>query len=145
MRNSLIILLFAVALWMCGTGQSGEKTDRATSIKTQQYQIQGEKLYAKYCAQCHQANGEGLASLYPPLNKSDYLMKDLARSACVIKNGAVEEMVVNGKTYNQMMPPNPQLTPLEIAEIMTYITTSWDNKGKLVDVKDVEKWLKMCE
>ena len=119
--------------------------DRRTKVRLEQYTVQGMSLYTKHCAQCHQSNGEGLAALYPPLKNADYLLEDLPRAACTIKNGLVKSIKVNGVTYNQMMPGLTQLTPLEVAEILTYITNSWGNAKGLTEVKEVEKWLQECE
>jgi mono/diheme cytochrome c family protein len=149
MLNRFLTLLLAVVLIACGSGnekQNEEKSEMNSrdEIRLKQYQVQGAKVYATYCANCHQQDGKGLASLYPPLAGSDYLMEDMARAACIIKNGQSKEIVVNGVTYNQMMPANP-ITNLEVAEVLTFIANAWGNDGGLVGVKDVDKWLKECE
>lgn len=149
MISRFLTLLLAVVLFACGSGnekQNEEKSEMNSrdEIRLKQYQVQGAKVYATYCANCHQQDGKGLASLYPPLAGSDYLMENMARAACIIKNGQSKEIVVNGVTYNQMMPANP-ITNLEVAEVLTFIANAWDNEGGLVGVKDVDKWLEECE
>ena len=150
MKNLVSILSLVAISYGCGGSSSESKTETVTQknqrdgIRLRQYKIQGAKVYAAYCANCHQQDGQGLASLYPPLADSDYLMEDVKRAACIIKNGQAEEVVVNGKTYNQMMPGNP-ISNLEIAEVLTFITNEWGNDGGLTGVKDVDKWLKECE
>lgn len=145
----ILILIFPLA--NCGGGkeqsknQESEPMDHRTAVRLKQYTIQGKQLYQTYCMNCHQEDGKGLAQLYPPLAGSDYLLADLPRAACIIKNGSMEEITVNGVKYNQMMPANPTLTPLEIAEILTYITNSWGNEKGLTPVKEVEKWIAACE
>ena len=121
-----------------------EAMDHRTKIRFRQYMIQGKKLYQRHCANCHGQEGEGLALLHPPLSKSDYLIQDIERSVCQMRNGLAEEIVVNGKTYNQKMPPNKELRALEIAEIMTYITNSWGNEKGMTSSKEVEKILNKC-
>lgn len=133
-----------------GPSQKEESASASASVvedpvKLQQYIVQGKQLYLTYCMNCHQGEGTGLAQLYPPLAGSDYLLSDLPRAACIIKNGAMKEMTVNGKVYNQMMPGNPSLTPLEIAEILTYVSNSWGNEAGISNVKEVEKWLQECK
>ena len=148
-----IIISFLSISFLVGCGSksanSGEaddtdKMDSRTKIRLKQYQVEGAKIYVAYCANCHQQDGKGLASLYPPLAESDYLLDDLARAACIIKNGQMKEIVVNGETYNQMMPGNP-ISNLEIAEVLTYITNTWGNDAGLTGVKDIDKWLEECE
>lgn len=34
----------------------------------------GKKVYEGYCKTCHQANGQGMPKIYPPLAKSDYTL-----------------------------------------------------------------------
>jgi nitrite reductase (NO-forming) len=39
----------------------------------------GQALFAGTCSTCHQANGEGLPGVFPPLAKSDYIAKQPAQ------------------------------------------------------------------
>lgn len=147
--NTIGVSLLTIILFSCGGGAQTQEKETSSlnsrdEIRLKQYQVQGAKVYATYCANCHQQDGKGLASLYPPLAGSDYLLENLPRAACIIKNGQSKEIVVNGVTYNQMMPGNP-ITNLEVAEVLTFIANAWGNEGGLVGVKDVDKWLKECE
>lgn len=148
-KTSLLLLCCSLVLLSCGGSSSSkestsERLDSRDKIRLKQYSVQGGKLYATYCSSCHQADGKGLASLYPPLAESDYLLEDFARAACIVKNGLSEEIIVNGVSYNQMMPGNP-ITNLEIAEILTFVSNSWGNEAGLISVKDVNKWVENCE
>lgn len=149
--NKLFIGSLIAVLLSCGSTPSTNrvadfpKMDWQAKIRLSQYIVQGEGLYTKYCSACHQDNGEGLASLYPPLKESDYLLEDVPQAACIIQNGLAEHITVNGKAYSQVMRGLEQLTPLEIAEILTYITNSWGNQSGIAGVKEVEKWLAACE
>lgn len=126
-----ILILAVVSFTSC---QSEEK------IKLEQYYIGGKELYEQNCANCHQKDGKGLQSLYPPIAGSDYL-KDKKKVIYIIKNGLAGEILVNGKKYNQPMPANNQLTNLDIAEVVTYIYNEWNGETKITEVKDVEKVL----
>ncbi|MFT6865264.1 MAG: cytochrome c551 [Cyclobacteriaceae bacterium] len=149
--SKLIPVLIISVLASCGTKTGNESPKESTQldsreeIRLKQYRVKGAEIYAQLCANCHQQDGSGLASLYPPLAGSDYLLSDLERAACMIKKGGFDPITVNGKTYNQMMPANEQLTPLEIAEVLTFISNAWGNEKGLSGVKDVEKWLMKCE
>ena len=83
--------------------------------------------------------------MYPPLAGADYLLDSIPRAACIIKYGQHKEIVVNGVTYSQKMTGFSQLTNLEIAEVITFITNSWGNEGGYQNVKEVDKWLQNCE
>lgn len=150
--NTTYFLTLLLLLAACGSSNNNqanenttEETDRRTEIRLTQYTVQGKKLYQTYCMNCHQEDGQGLAQLYPPLAGADFLLEDLPRAACIIKNGKADGVTVNGTLYTQMMPGNPSLTPLEIAEILTYITNSWGNNKGISSTKDVTKWLEECE
>lgn len=150
MKKISSLLAIAAIIYSCGNttseskSESSSETNQRDEIRLKQYKVEGAKVYATYCANCHQQDGKGLAAVFPPLAGSDYLMADLKRAACIIKNGQAKEIVVNGETYNQMMPGNP-ITNLEIAEVITYITNEWGNEAGLTGVKEVDKWLQECE
>lgn len=88
----------------------------------------GKQIYNKSCFACHQADGQGLDGAFPPLAQSDFLNADVNRAINVVLNGLSGEITVNGKTYNNVMP-RQILTDEEIANVMTYIYNSWNNKG----------------
>ncbi|GAB3989182.1 hypothetical protein GCM10028807_13530 [Spirosoma daeguense] len=123
---------------------SGFSCQSEEEIKRQRYITEGILVYKNNCANCHQPKGEGLASLYPPLANSDYLA-DKNSVICLIRYGQKGPIVVNGKTYNHPMPPLPQLSDLEVAELVTYIYNEWGNEKKLISVKDVTPVLEQCK
>lgn len=143
MRTSFIVLL--ACLISCTGKKDGKLNSTKEQVKFEQYLVEGQTLYITHCSNCHQAEGQGLARLFPPLAKSDYLMSDVGRAACNIRNGLKGEILVNGVTYNQPMPAIPDLTNLEIAEILTYISNSWGNNHGLVTIDSVEVALSKCD
>ena len=86
----------------------------------------GKMIYEDFCIQCHLDNGEGIEKVYPPLNNSDYLLENIDKSIYSIKFGLKGEIIVNGIKYNGVMI-NQGLENEEIADVMNYITNSWDN------------------
>jgi len=147
MRVSRLILWIAL-FSSCGKSNEDrrfEQLDHQTRTKLRQYINEGERLYNLHCANCHQPEGDGLAKLYPPLKNSDYLINDIGRAICIIKNGQEGEIVVNGVQYNQPMPANPRLTNLEIAEISTFLMTVMNDSIRLVRVDEVASYLTNCD
>lgn len=98
----------------------------------------GKTLYQGTCSVCHGVDGKGMEGVFPPLEKSDYLMADKRRSIEVVLNGLSGPVTVNGKTYNSVMPPMSQLNDDGIANILTYVRNSFGNKGEAVSLEEVE-------
>lgn len=146
LRHLTFITCLAGLLIGCSSkGGATSQNTHADNVKLKQYMVQGKKLYEAYCSNCHQSDGAGFAKLYPPLAASDYLLNNLPAAACIIKNGMEGELQVNGVVYNQMMPANQNLTPLEVAEILTYISNSWGNQAGMSNARDVGIWLNRCQ
>jgi nitrite reductase (NO-forming) len=109
-----------------------------TGSLTQEDQVKaGQALFAGTCSTCHQANGEGLEGVFPPLARSSYIAQDPKRVVDVVLHGLNGPVTVNGKEYNSVMPPMTQLTDDEIANISTYVLNSWGNPGGRVDKAEV--------
>ncbi len=107
---------------------------------TKEQQIKaGEVLFKGTCSVCHQDNGEGLPDVFPPLAKSDFLMKDQDRAIGIVLNGLTGKVTVNGKDYNSVMPPMSQLNIDAIANILTYVTNNWGNTGAAITAGEVAK------
>ncbi|EHQ29286.1 c-type cytochrome [Mucilaginibacter paludis] len=115
-----------------------------SDLNFKRYYTAGLAVYQTHCQNCHGANGEGLGALMPPLNDSVYLKNNLHNLSCSIKTGKQGGITINRKTYNQQMPAQSDLTPMEIAQVLTYINNSYGNKLGLLDDQQVEADLKRC-
>ncbi|MFT5139955.1 MAG: nitrite reductase (NO-forming) [Lysobacterales bacterium] len=105
---------------------------------TSEQQIQaGMVLYNGTCSVCHQQNGEGLQSVFPPLAGSDYLMEDKLRAIEIVLNGLSGPVTVNSVDYNSVMPPMSQLNDDEIANILSFVLNSWGNENDVVSATEV--------
>lgn len=101
--------------------------------------LQGKAVFQGTCSTCHQAEGQGLASVFPPLAKSDFLMADKERSIHAVLAGLSGPITVNGQAYNNVMPSWAHLTDHEIASVLTYVRNSFGNKGEPVTDEEVAK------
>jgi nitrite reductase (NO-forming) len=99
----------------------------------------GKVLFTGTCSVCHQANGEGLPGVFPPLAKSDFIAADPKRPVEILLHGLSGKVTVNGKEYDSVMPPMTQLNDDEIANILTFVLNSWGNPGGRITVEDVAK------
>jgi mono/diheme cytochrome c family protein len=85
----------------------------------------GETVYMRACAVCHQADGRGLAGRFPSLvtpRRPDKAMQIF--------------LVVNGSS---LMPAQRDLSNAHLAAALTYVRTSWGNALEPVSPEDVAK------
>ncbi len=105
--------------------------------KAQQIAL-GKNVFENNCLACHQANGEGIESAFPPLAKSDYLNADHGRAIDIVLYGRSGPVEVNGKKYDSVMP-GIALNNGQVANVLTYVLNSFGNDGGQVSPTQVEK------
>lgn len=99
----------------------------------------GKAVFTKYCLVCHQADGSGVPGMHPPLSQGSWVGKDPNELIAVLMKGLNGKVEVNGEIYNNFMPSQAQLTDEEIADVLSYIRSSFGNNFDPVDVKLVKK------
>lgn len=113
-----------------GTIQTMPKKGNGAEVvvnKTLEQQINdGKNIYGRTCFACHQSEGQGIPSAFPPLAKSDYLNADIDRTISAVVHGLTGEITVNGQKYNSVMT-SQNLTDQEISDVLTYVYNSWGN------------------
>jgi mono/diheme cytochrome c family protein len=112
-------------------------------LEFKRYYTTGKVIYQSKCQNCHGDNGEGLSALIPPLTDSVYLQATRHQLPCIIKYGYNKPIKVNGKAFFGQMPAT-DLAPVELAEVITYITNSFGNKMGVTTTLMVESDLKGC-
>jgi len=153
-RNFIAIAMagfFGLAMiTSCGGGKSGDqaKTD-STAVKEQPAQPatptaeqmeMGKKIFETpgKCITCHQANGQGIANVFPNLVGSKFLLEQKVLAVTQVLNGSAK---VGNKTVKYPAPMPPQLDNKEEAvAVINYVLNSFGNQGGVVtmdDVKDV--------
>jgi mono/diheme cytochrome c family protein len=104
-----------------------------------QNKINGKKIFETRCLVCHQSDGGGVPNMNPPLDgASNVNGKDIARLVKIIRNGYDERIALDGMYYNNAMTANPDLKEDAIADVLTYIRTSWSNKAGAVTISQVK-------
>jgi len=92
---------------------------------------QGEEVYAKNCAACHMANGEGVPGVFPALKGSAIALGPI---------NTHNEVVVNGVPGTAMQAFGGQLSEVDVAAVVTYERNAWgNNMGDHVQPIDVLK------
>jgi nitrite reductase (NO-forming) len=135
-------MIMTLLLASCGGGEKeniGEELDNVEEIiieKDADYISSGEEIYTKICVACHQLNGKGVPTVFPPLAESDYLLSDKNRAIEQILNGSQGKIEVNGESFKGIMPPQA-LTDEQVRDVLNYVLNSWGNDGGVVTLEDV--------
>lgn len=95
--------------------------------------VEGESVYLRNCATCHQVNGQGLPPAFPTL---------VGQGLAV---GPIQEhidIIIHGKAGTAMQAFGAQLNAAEIAAVVTYERNAWGNNvGDLVQPKVINEQL----
>ncbi len=95
----------------------------------------GSRVYAANCAACHQVGGTGMSGAFPPLagHVPDLLKQTDGRNYIgkVLLFGLEGEIGVNGNAFAGQMPPWNALSDDDIAAVINYVCTAWDNGKSL--------------
>lgn len=93
----------------------------------------GRSVYLSACSACHQPDGRGLRGAFPPLAGSDWLAgHPVEEAVAVVLQGLSGPLVVNGETYNAVMPPAAHLSDDDIAAALSFVYSQWGNDGREV-------------
>ena len=88
---------------------------------------------------CHQADGGGVPNMNAPLDGSSNVVgNDIARLVKIVKGGYGEKVPLDGYFYNNVMTPNPDFKDQDIADVLSYIRTSWSNKASKITLAQVQ-------
>jgi mono/diheme cytochrome c family protein len=88
----------------------------------------GETVYKDRCADCHQANGEGVARVYPPLaNNEAILMSNPVNAIRMTLNGGFPPSTAGNPRPYGMPPFAHVLSDEEVAAVVTFIRAAWGN------------------
>ena len=148
----LILVMGAIVFWAFGnifstpSGELTEYGDQRTVADLRppvqaggSSKVDGKQIYAAKCVACHQANGNGVAGVFPPLAASEWVTGDEKILTHILLHGVNGELEVKGVTYKGAMPAWKTLSDDELAAVMTYIRSDFGNAEpaiKAVTVKE---------
>jgi mono/diheme cytochrome c family protein len=86
------------------------------------------------CVTCHQATGQGIPGVYPPLAGSEWVMGPEDRVIRILLDGLKGPVTVEGKTYGASVMPafGPHQfnwSNEKISQVLTYVRQEWGNKA----------------
>jgi len=112
-------------------------TEEVASTESSADYSAGEEIYNSTCKACHQPEGKGIPTVFPPLASSDFLVADKNRAIKIVLEGLSEEITVNGTTYNGVMTPQ-SLEDQQIVDVLNFVLNSWGNAGGEITLEDVQ-------
>lgn len=101
--------------------------------------LKGKVVYKQNCVACHQTDGNGVPSIYPPLKGTEWVLGDKESLVKLVLEGLNGSVKVNGTEYNGIMSSFSYLSDEEIAHVLTYIRANFGNTAPEITKEDVEK------
>ncbi len=99
----------------------GPPTSAAPGAPTAPAPLTGPEIYTQRCASCHQAAGEGLAGVFPPIVGSEWVSGDPGVIVRIVLDGLSGPVTVRGQAYDGVMPPwRDQLDDAAIAAVVNH-------------------------
>jgi mono/diheme cytochrome c family protein len=100
----------------------------------------GRTQFENNCALCHNVDGTGRPGQAPPFVKSEWAHGPATRMIRIPQNGLAGPVKVNGQVWSQvpsMAPMGAGLSDEDLANVLSYIRTSWGNTGTVVTPEQV--------
>ncbi|MFM7743432.1 MAG: c-type cytochrome, partial [Verrucomicrobiota bacterium] len=98
----------------------------------------GQAIYEALCLNCHQASGQGLTGVYPPLAKSDWVAGDSQTLIKLTMHGLSGPTKVLGKDYGLVPMPPMGLDDQQLADVLTYVRSAFGNSAPAVSSAEVK-------
>ena len=103
------------------------------------YTSRGGLAYAQFCGDCHRADGGGVNRIFPPLAGNPTVSaKDPATLLHIILTGGqTAATAAHPRVF--AMPGFARLSDQELAEILSFVRTSWGHGGTGSQSGDVQR------
>jgi mono/diheme cytochrome c family protein len=133
----------AMAVYLKSLGQGRPPEPVVSTIPTTESSLLmrlGQTVYDTHCATCHGAQGRGMPPDYPPLagNQSIQMASAVNPIRLVLNGGYPPGTEGNPMPYG--MPPFAQtLSDDEVAAVVSFIRSSWGNRGDAVSARQANE------
>jgi mono/diheme cytochrome c family protein len=133
----------AMAIYLKGLAQ-GSSPDKASaqlpSAESSLLLSLGKSIYDRECASCHGTTGLGMPPHYPPLaNNQSIEMVSAVNAIRMVLNGGYPPGTAGNPMPYGMPPFAHRLSDDEVAAVVTYIRTSWGNRGAPVSARQANE------
>lgn len=128
------------------------ESNKDANLLRKQYP-RGASLFRSTCQPCHGADGNGVRSLAPPLNRSEWVTGSKETLIAILLHGLSGPVKVNNKVYQAPeiagdMPgigSNKDIVDEDIAQLSSFIRNSWNNEAEKISREEVIKIRKKFE
>lgn len=118
--------------WLIEKQQQTALAQKVEEMSHEALMTQGKADYEKHCAACHQVSGVGMPPIFPALKDSPIALGDIDQHI---------DIILNGKAGTAMAAFGEQLSPTEVAAIVTYERNAWgNNTGDTVQPDRVKRY-----
>jgi len=93
----------------------------------------GQRLYARHCLSCHQADGGGVPNMQPAIAGGTWVKGDPTALAAFVMTGGFDSAQRKDSAVDNVMPPFAQLGDEDLAAILTYIRQKFGGGAPAVD------------
>jgi cytochrome c6 len=97
----------------------------------------GQKLYARHCLSCHQADGYGVPNMQPAIKGGTWVKGDAQALALFVMSGGFDSASRKESENGNVMPPFRQLSDADLAGILSYIRAKFGPGASPVTAADV--------
>lgn len=107
--------------------------------------VLGKKSYEQVCSTCHQATGQGIPGIYPPLAGSEWVLGTPEHVVRIVLHGLKGPITVKGAQYGAASMPvfgkvagsGYNWNDDRIAAVLTYVRQEWGNKADPITPEQV--------
>jgi mono/diheme cytochrome c family protein len=100
----------------------------------------GQTVYEAHCATCHGAEGRGMPPDYPPLAGNQSIqMASAVNPIRVVLNGGYPPGTADNPMPHGMPPFAQTMSDDEVAAVVSYIRSSWGNRGDAVSARQANE------
>ena len=123
-------------LWWPGRDNVDEYKPKQVDQRSAKLIARGKQVY-NICKVCHQVNGLGQFPTYPSLVNTSYVTGDATVLIKIMLHGLDGPITVDGKNYDESMPPITVKNDRDIAAVISYIRQAWGNEADVVYPSEV--------
>jgi mono/diheme cytochrome c family protein len=132
-----VVLIGACLAAACVATGGETSVPPATAARATDAPPPGQRLYARHCLSCHQADGRGVRNMQPAIAGGTWVQGDVRALALFVMSGGFDSASRKDSDMGNVMPAFRQLSDAELAELLTYVRQKFGNGASAVSAAEV--------